>query len=72
MEKKTVAATLYCGLPEELEPDILIHAYTEFIDVIGEEVNYEGFVNGFAYAVSLIHACAQEVADGEGDCDLKA
>ena len=72
MEKKIIKGTLYCALPEGLSTETVMNAYEDFLDQTGEDVNFEGFANGFAYAVACIHACAQEVLDEESDCDLKA
>lgn len=68
-------ANLYCPIPEPWDGEFLIKAYESFSDCMDMEigeVDYEGFVNGFAWALTSFDAAFEEARKETEEMDLKA
>ena len=68
-------ANLYCSIPEPFDGEYIIKAYESFnecTDMEIGEVDYEGFVNGFAWALRAFDAAIQKAREQAEEADLKA
>lgn len=68
-------ANLYCPIPEPWDGDFIIHAYESFLkcmEMEPNEIDYEGFVNGFTWALVSFDAAFEEAHREANEMNLKA
>ncbi len=72
MEKKEYQSSLYVPLSKHWDEEFLIEAYRSFCNSMEEEVDYEGFINGFAWALITFEEVFDSMMPKEKGSDFHA
>lgn len=63
---------MYVPLSKHWDAEFLVEAYRSFCNSMDEEVDYEGFINGFAWALMIFEEVFDFVTKKEKIPDLQA